>query len=266
MCTRTYTLIFAPLIVNPFRSMFSFLLPERKRAIKAAGSLRTLILKMMDDYTRNKASNTPGSIIQLVMDSDAFSPDNKMAQLLELLVAGHDTTSFSIAWILLSLARHPEEQTVLRTSLASLSPNEYSTSVQLKAVVKEGMRLYPVAAAGSIRETGRDITTNRNEIIPKGSICFLPFMLQFRNKDIYVDPDKFKPNRWENPTKEMVDAFNPFSLGKQNCLGQSLAQAETFAIVARIVTKFELSVESEGTVDFFLTLKPVGAILRARKI
>ena len=55
----------------------------------------------------------------------------------------------------------------------------------------------------------------------------------------------------------MVDAFNPFSLGKQNCLGQSLAQAETFAIVARIVTKFELSVENEGTVDFFLTLKPL---------
>ena len=64
----------------------------------------------------------------------------------------------------------------------------------------------------------------------------------------------------------MVDAFNPFSLGKQNCLGQSLAQAETFTIVARIVTKFELSVENEGTVDFFLTLKPVGAILRARKL
>jgi len=64
----------------------------------------------------------------------------------------------------------------------------------------------------------------------------------------------------------MLDAFNPFSLGKQNCVGQSLAQAETFAIVARICSEFELSVESEGTVDFFLTLKPVGARLRARKL
>ena len=246
--------------------MFAWFITERKRALQAAGRLRELVLKMMDDYTQDKASSTPGSIIQLVMDSDAFSPDDKMAQLLELLIAGHDTTSFSIAWILLSLARHPIEQTKLRESLASLSPNEYSTSPQLKAVVKEGMRLHPVAAAGSIREAGRDFITSRNEIIPKGSICFLPFILQFRNKDIFVEPDKFLPERWNNPTKEMVDALNPFSLGKQNCLGQSLAQAETFAIVARIITKFELSVETEGSVDFFLTLKPVGAILKAQKI
>ena len=246
--------------------MFAWLIPERKRALQAASRLRELVLKMMDDYTKDKASSTPGSIIQLVMDSDAFSPDDKMAQLLELLIAGHDTTSFSIAWILLSLARHPIEQTKLRESLASLSPNEYSTSRQLKAVVKEGMRLHPVAAAGSIREAGRDFITSRNEIIPKGSICFLPFILQFRNKDIFVEPDKFIPDRWETPSKEMVDALNPFSLGKQNCLGQSLAQAETFSIVARIITKFELSVETEGTVDFFLTLKPVGAILKAVRL
>jgi len=177
--------------------MFAWLIPGRKRALQAAGRLRELVLKIMNDYAEKKAStSTPGSIIQLVMDSDAFSPDDKMAQLLELLIAGHDTTSFSIAWILLSLARHPLEQTKLRESLASLSPNEYSTSPQLKAVVKEGMRLYPVAAAGSIREAGRDFITSRNEIIPKGSICFLPFILQFRNKDIFVEPDKFIPDRF----------------------------------------------------------------------
>jgi cytochrome P450 len=47
-----------------------------------------------------------------------------------------------------------------------------------------------------------------------------------------------------------LDAFNPFSLGKQNCVGQSLAKAETQAIVARICSEFEfeLQVEDEGDV------------------
>jgi hypothetical protein len=51
-------------------------------------------------------------------------------------------------------------------------------------------------------------------------------------------------------------------LWKQNCVGQSLAKAETQAIVVRICSEFELMVEVKGHADFFLTLKPVGARLR----
>ena len=94
-------------------------------------------------------------------------------------------------------------------------------------VIKEGMRLHPVVAAGSVRRTGRDIITQRNELIPKGSICFCPFFLLFRNPDIFPNPNKFIPTRWENPTRDMRDAFNPFSMGKQNCAGQALAKVET---------------------------------------
>jgi len=87
-------------------------------------------------------------------------------------------------------------------------------------------------------------------------------LLLFRNPDIFEDPNSHLPSRWENPTREMLDSFNPYSLGKQNCAGQSLAQAETFAVVARICTEFELSVECEGTVNYSFTLKPNGARLR----
>lgn len=74
------------------------------------------------------------------------------------------------------------------------------------------------------------------------------------------------PSRWEDPTRDMLDAFNPYSLGKQNCVGQTLAKAETYAIVARICSEFELTVECEGTSDFSLTLKPQGVRLSARKV
>ena len=64
----------------------------------------------------------------------------------------------------------------------------------------------------------------------------------------------------------MVDTINPFGLGKQNCVGQSLAKAEIFSIVAKIISEFDLSVEDDGAVDFFLTIKPVGTMLRARRV
>lgn len=61
---------------------------------------------------------------------------------------------------------------------------------------------------------GRDIMTSSG-LIPKGSLCSLQFLLVFRNPDFFEEPDSYLPSRWENPTREMKDAFNPFSLGKQ---------------------------------------------------
>ena len=80
------------------------------------------------------------------MASDAFPTDeDRLAQLMEFLFVGHDTTAYSIGWILLCLAKHPYEQKRLRHSLDQLSPDNWRNSGVLKRVIKEGMRLYPVA-------------------------------------------------------------------------------------------------------------------------
>ena len=84
--------------------------------------------------------------------------------------------------------RNPPEQKKLRDELSQLSPEEWNKSEHLKMVIKEGMRLHPVASAGSLRKIGRDIFTPNKELIPKGSICFCPFILLFRNPDILPDP------------------------------------------------------------------------------
>lgn len=238
--------------------------------MQAGKNLRHLCLKIMDEY-RRKDNKTQGTIIQLIMNSDHAFPtdDDKAAQLLEFLVAGFDTTGYTISWILLSLAQNEAEQTKLRESLRLLTPDTWRNSQELQWVIKEGMRLYPVASAGSIRTIGRDITTSEGHLLPIGSNCFLPFLLLFRNPDVFPNPDSFIPSRWENPTREQLDAFQPFSLGKQNCVGQSLARAETTSIIARIISEFEISVDDSAgpiTCDFFLTLKPVGAFLTARKV
>merc|ERR1712038_1393976 len=212
--------------------------------------------KIQESY-RNLEAPTKGTIIDLIMTSStAFETDKDRAgQILEFLLAGHDTTGYSISWILFELARNPEEQKRLRASLSSMSPEDWSRSDVLRMAVKEAMRLHPVASAGSIRVIGKDMMTSKKELLPKGTIVFLPLMLLFRNPEVFENENSFHPSRWENPTREMTDAFNPFSLGKQNCIGQSLANAEMHYVVARICSEFDLFVEEEGSVDYFLTLK-----------
>ena len=65
---------------------------------------------------------------------------------------------------------------------------------------------------------------------------------------------------------ELAGNFMPFSLGKHNCIGQVLAGAHLHTIVARICSEFELTLEDEGKADFFMTLKPVGARLKATRV
>jgi len=251
--------------VVPFRSLLGWFIPERRRANAAAKSLNALSMKIMKEY-RAKETTIEGTIIKLILESDQAFPtdDEKAAQLLGLLIAGRDTTAYSIAFILIELAKNPKEQTKLRESLSQISPENWTTSEHLQRVLKEGMRLNPVSL--SIRETGRDILTSKNELIPQGSLCVMHQLMLFRDPNVFSDPNAFVPSRWEEPTREMMCSFHPFSLGKQNCVGQSLARAEVFGIVARVCSEFELSVGEEGIVDHTLTTKPEGARLRARKV
>lgn len=95
----------------------------------------------------------------------------------------------------------------------------------------------------------------------------LTYILLFHNPDVFTDPDSFDQSRWNNPNREMTEAMQLFGIGKQHCVGQLLAKSETQAIVARILSEFILTVVEEGTVDFFLTLKPIGArFLRAQRV
>lgn len=167
---------------------------------------------------------------------------------------------------MLELARHPEEQKKIRDDLAKLAPEEWNNSKAVQMAVKEAMRLFPVSAGGSLRQTGRDFETADGLVIPQNSNVVAAMILLHRNTTIFKDADKYIPSRWENPTKEMKDAFLIFSAGKQNCIGQALANAEMHCIIPMILSQVELEVEEEGTLECFLTLKPKGARLKAKPL
>ena len=74
--------------VMPLRNAFGRFMPERRRAMAAARKLRALVTEIMRSY-REKGPTHDGTLIQLIMESEAFpTEDEKAAQLLEFLVAG----------------------------------------------------------------------------------------------------------------------------------------------------------------------------------
>ena len=207
-------------------------------------------------------------MIQLVNDCQAViqkgGDSQKVVELTNWMIAGHDSTGYSLSNALILLAKHPQVQEKLRQETKGVD-NPHLTDY-FQWVIKEANRLVPVAALGSIRVTGRNYTTQDGCIIPKGAICFLAQHHGNRNPAVCEEPDLFRPERWENPTQAMLQQHMPFSLGNRDCPGQAVAMAEINSALPLPLSKRSFELEDEGELDFFLALKCIGARLRAVKI
>ena len=281
---------------NPVRMLLGRLHPKRREARRWTKAMRTVVRGMLQAHRHRKASGgnlsyNPKSMICLIDENTNYiSDEERISDLLLLLAGGYDTSSYSISWILLELARNPTEQSKLRRALkqeastngsGSHQNDIYSSCTQLRNVVRESMRVNATAALGSMRVMHKDVevttttTTNTTTlVIPKGAVCLTPFSVIQRDADVFQSADEFRPSRWEQTSnaepqkcfQQKSAALMPFALGRRNCIGRTLANAELHVIVAELVQRYEWTVESEGTVEYFVTLKNANCLLVAKPI
>lgn len=215
---------------------------------------------------RQKTTPTEGTILAGILGNKSYKDDEeRISDMILLLLAGHDTTAYSISWILYFLAKHPDELKILQMALDRADPTAHPKTVpELVRVVTEAMRLMPSAALGGARLTNQDFVAG-DILVPKKSLVFCcPYIFQ-RSANVFERPDDFIPSRWESPTTDMTKCFAPFLRGSRNCVGQSLAKEETYQCAAMIVQKFDLEILTESPPTFCVTIKPVDTRLRIRR-
>uniref|UniRef100_A0A7R9WVQ4 Cytochrome P450 n=1 Tax=Craspedostauros australis TaxID=1486917 RepID=A0A7R9WVQ4_9STRA len=256
--------------VNPLRKLFSFMIPKVWEARKCCSVMQNFAKKVLEAYRNNPNKSECNTLIKIVETKlNHFSEQHKTAELLSLIVAGFDSTGYTLANTLVLLAKHPEEMKRLQQSLLQDDPAQ--SNDHLKRVITESQRVIPVGAMGSVRLINRDFIlfdelSNRKVKVPKGAAVFLPQITSHRDEMVFKDAEQFKPDRWENPTKEMVQSFIPFAVGKRTCPGQSLANAELFSVLSSILSKYEFELVTEGTLEVFMTMKYANTKLRAKRV
>lgn len=176
-------------MINPVRFL-AFWDKDVRRAKSAARAIDTFQQGVLNKYReKDHASDIEedNSILGHLLRSPYPSDRERCADMTTFLLAGHDTTSYSLAWTLIEVAKQPEIYQKIKKEIDSIVTTDQPITSQqvsemhyLDSVIKEAMRLWPVAALGSLREAREDITYN-NYVIPKGSILQIPFYVLFRN-------------------------------------------------------------------------------------
>ena len=98
---------------------------------------------------------------------------------------------------------------------------------------------------------GCDQGLTRISLVPDGTNVLIHTFSIHRDARNFSNPDTFLPERWltdgrpNSITNHNPDAFIPFSLGPQNCVGKKIAMTELRVVVAFVVQRIDI-VSSDG--------------------
>ena len=210
-------------------------------------------------------------------------PIELRSQLLNILLAGRDTTAGLLGWTMWEMARHPEMWTKLRAAVIA-DFGEYNETLAgeaisfaklkgcsyLQHVINESLRLHSVVPF-NLRLVAKDYTTLPRGggedgmspiLVQRGEAVEYSVHVMHRLESIWgPDAKQYNPGRWHG--RRPGWEFLPFNGGPRICLGQQFALTEASYVLTRLAQRFDQIQNldfSEMTHNLTLTDAPGGGV------
>jgi cytochrome P450 len=205
---------------------------------------------------RADAASGEDLLARMVRASDgetgrSMSDDLLVDNIVAFLMAGYDTTAFSLTWTLYLVAHSPEwEARMVReveevVGTGPVTAAHVAQLVTVQQVLNESLRLFPTAPV-ILRDIVEDAEID-GVSIPAGTIGMIPIYAIHRHQSYWQDPDRFDPSRFapDNPAKPTRFQFLPFGAGPRICLGAAVALIEATIMLATFVRAARFSVDPD---------------------
>eukprot|EP00076_Gallus_gallus_P010147 XP_004942948.1 cytochrome P450 27C1 [Gallus gallus] len=191
-----------------------------------------------------------GGLLTYLLVSKELTLEEIYANMTEMLLAGVDTTSFTLSWAIYMLAKHPEvQQRVYEEIINKLGKDQAPVARDvpklplIRAVLKETLRLYPVLP-GNGRVTQKDLVVG-GYLIPKGTQLALCHYTTSYSEENFPMANEFRPERWlRKDNLDRVDNFGsiPFGYGIRSCIGKRVAELEIHLALIQLLQNFEIKI------------------------
>ncbi|GJN31552.1 hypothetical protein PR202_gb19963 [Eleusine coracana subsp. coracana] len=176
--------------------------------------------------------------------------------LFDMFITGGDTVTITVEWAMAELLRNPATMAKVRAEIsASLGVGGNKTVVDesdaaslpyLRAVVKEVLRMHPVAPVMVPHLAVEDGVEIGGYAVPKGSTVFFNVWAIMRDPAVWDRPDEFEPERFldggraaELDYKGKDYEYIPFGSGRRQCPGLPMVERVVPHMLASLLHAFE---------------------------
>jgi cytochrome P450 len=249
--------------------------PKYRGAIQEMDDFLYQMIRTRREQSASQGSAAAGDLLEALIAA-GLSDNLIRDQLLTMLIAGHDTSTALLAWVLFLLGSHPQWMAQMKKEVDAVltSASEPPTAEQLNRlqitdqVIKEALRIYPPIHVGN-RFAKEDVNLQGYRL-PAGTRLMCSIYLTHRDKNIWEEPEQFRPERFERSQEQKRPplAYVPFGGGPRNCIGAAFAQVEAKVVLARLLQCFDLELLNASQVRPYMgaTLEPrPGVMMRVQR-
>ncbi|KAL2533433.1 Cytochrome [Abeliophyllum distichum] len=226
------------------------------RLEKTFQNLDTFYQELIDEHLKpNRSKSMNKDILDLLIQlkeqqscSVELTWDHVKAVLMNIFVAGTDTSAATIIWAMTGLIKTPNAmkkvQAEIRDEVGNkgrVHEDDLEKLPYLKAVIKESFRLHPPAPLLLPRETMKSCIIEGYEIQPK-TLVYINAWAIARDPQHWENPMEFCPERFLNSVVDFKGQdfmLIPFGSGRRSCPGMSLGLATVELALANLLYSFD---------------------------
>jgi cytochrome P450 len=213
------------------------------------------------EYIRRRRQEPPGhDLLQTLMDAryndgEGMSDALVLSESMQLLVAGHETSSNALSWLLYLLSSHPDCLERVRQEFDSVlgdAPLTFGDVMKFEfttQVIYEALRLYPPFWMID-REAVADDRVG-DVAIPAGSTVIVYTYGAHHAPRYWPNAENFDPERFTKANEKLQPPFTylPFGGGPRGCIGGNYAMLQILMILSVVLRKYDFELTPGQTIE-----------------
>jgi len=212
-------------------------------------------------YIKQRRGQEPGhDLLQTLMDArysdgEGMSDELVLSESMQLLVAGHETSSNGLSWLLYLLSSRPDYLERVRKEFdsvlgdAPLSHADVSKLEFTTQVIQEGLRLYPPFWMIDRMAVADD---RAGEIdISQGAMVIVYVYGAHHAQRYWESPENFEPERFTKANEKLRKPFTylPFGGGPRGCIGGNYAMLQILMILSGLLRRYDFRLDPGQTIE-----------------